>query len=81
MAFWIAADAIEFTRQIDMRYVGQSYELTIPTPGRFEAGSVAQLIERFHAEHDRSYGFSAPTEPAECVSLRLTAVLKLMRRA
>ena len=46
------ATAIEFLRQIDLRYVGQSYELTIP------AGD--DLLERFHAEHDRTYGFAAP---------------------
>ena len=45
-----------------MRYVGQSYELTIP------AGD--GLLERFHAEHDRTYGFAAPAEPVELVSLR-----------
>ena len=28
----VGRDAIEFVRQIDMRYVGQSYELTIPAP-------------------------------------------------
>ncbi len=70
----ISAGAAEFLRQVDMRYVGQSYELTIPTPGRFDAGSAAALLERFHAEHDRAYGFSAPAEPAECVSLRLTSI-------
>jgi N-methylhydantoinase A len=75
----LSRDSIEFSRQIDMRYVGQSYELTIPTPGRFEASSVPQLLERFHAEHDRSYGFNAPTEPTECVSLRLTAVGKIAK--
>jgi N-methylhydantoinase A len=75
----LSRDAIEFSRQIDMRYVGQSYELTIPTPGQFEASSVQQLLERFHAEHDRSYGFSAPTEPTECVSLRLTAVGRIAK--
>ncbi|MBA3476210.1 MAG: hydantoinase/oxoprolinase family protein [Actinobacteria bacterium] len=62
----IAGDAIEFARQIDLRYVGQSYELTIP------AGD--GLLERFHAEHDRTYGFAAPAEPVEVVSLRLTSV-------
>jgi N-methylhydantoinase A len=62
----VAADAIEFLRQVDARYVGQSYELTIP------AGE--GLLERFHEEHDRTYGFAAPTEPVEVVSLRLTSV-------
>ncbi len=57
---------VEFVRQVDLRYVGQSYELTIP------AGD--DLLERFHAEHDRTYGFAAPAEPVELVSLRLTSV-------
>ncbi len=62
----LADDRIEFVRQIDLRYVGQSYELTIP------AGE--GLLERFHAEHDRVYGFAAPAEAVELVSLRLASV-------
>jgi N-methylhydantoinase A len=62
----LTGEAIAFERQIDMRYVGQSYELSVP------AGD--GLLERFHAEHDRAYGFSAPGEPVEAVSLRLTSV-------
>ena len=67
----LGGDAIEFLRQIDLRYVGQSYELTIP------AGD--GLLERFHAEHDRTYGFSAPGEPVEVVSLRLTSVGRIAK--
>ena len=67
----IAPDAIEFERQIDLRYVGQSYELTI------SAG--AGMLERFHQEHDRTYGFAAPTEPIEVVSLRLTSVGRITK--
>ena len=62
----LAAEAMSFVRKLDLRYVGQSYELTIP------AGD--GLRERFHEEHDRTYGFSAPEEPVEVVSLRLTSV-------
>jgi N-methylhydantoinase A len=62
----VARDRIECVRRIDLRYVGQSYELTIP------AGDA--LLDRFHAEHDRTYGFSAESEPVECVSLRLTTI-------
>ncbi len=69
----LAGDAIVFVRQIDLRYVGQSYELTVP------AGD--QLLERFHAEHDRTYGFNAPAEPVEVVSLRLTSIGKIAKPA
>jgi N-methylhydantoinase A len=62
----VAAGAIEFQRRLDLRYVGQSYELTVAAGG--------DLAARFHAEHDRVYGFSAASEPIECVSLRLTTV-------
>jgi N-methylhydantoinase A len=67
----LRGDAVEFVRQLDLRYVGQSYELTIP------AGD--GLLERFHAEHDRTYGFNAPAEPVELVSLRLTSVGRIAK--
>jgi N-methylhydantoinase A len=63
--------AIEFQRQIDLRYVGQSYELTV--------ASGDDLAGRFHAEHDRTYGFSAPEEPIECVSLRVTSIGRIAK--
>ena len=67
----LGEESIEFLRQIDLRYVGQSFELTIP------AGD--DLRERFHAEHDRTYGFSAPAEPVEVVSLRLTSIGRIAK--
>ena len=68
-------ERIAFVRQVDMRYVGQSFELTIPlADGAFDEAQSGALRERFHAEHDRVYGFSAPAEPVELVSLRLTTV-------
>jgi N-methylhydantoinase A len=67
----LAGDQVEFVRQIDMRYVGQSYELTIP------AGD--DLVERFHAEHDRTYGFAAPAEPVELVRPFLTSVGRIAK--
>ena len=67
----ITGDAIEFVRQVDLRYVGQSFELTIP------AGE--GMAERFHVEHDRTYGFAASEEPIEVVSLRLTSVGRIAK--
>lgn len=69
-----------FLRQVDARYAGQSYELTIPLPGEGPGDSgVALALERFHAEHDRAYGYSAPGEPVEFVNLRLTATGRIAR--
>ena len=67
-------DAIVWSRAADLRYSGQAYELTVPVPARgLGRRDVATLIERFHAEHERTYGHAAPTEPVEIVNVRLTA--------
>ena len=61
-------------RSADLRYVGQAYELTVQAPGGGLGGSgVALLEERFHDEHERTYGHKAPDEAVEIVNLRLTA--------
>ena len=64
-----------FRRGADLRYVGQSYELTVPLPdGEFGPDQLVWVRDAFHAAHERAYGFSAPDEPVELVNLRLTAV-------
>ena len=57
----------------------ESYELTVAAPPSFDGEARGELLERFHAEHDRTYGFSAEAEPVECVSLRLTTVGKISK--
>jgi N-methylhydantoinase A len=52
-----------FERSADVRYRGQGYELTL-TYG-------ADLIDRFHAEHHRRYGYANPEREVEIVTLRL----------
>ena len=65
---------IAFERRVDMRYVGQSYELSIPWgEGRLQ-DVLDRMLADFHAEHERAYGFAAPDEPVEFVTLRLTAI-------
>jgi len=75
----IAAGNMEFVRQADMRYVGQSFELTIPLSANADItpGVVTQVLAQFHEAHERAYGFNAPGEPVELVNLRLTAVGKI----
>jgi N-methylhydantoinase A len=55
------------SRAADLRYEGQSYELTVPWRNRLDAG------ERFHREHRRVYGYSSPERPVETVTLRVRA--------
>jgi N-methylhydantoinase A len=66
---------MSFLRQIEMRYVGQSYELTLTVPaGELSQEKIAHVVEQFNDEHDRVYGYSSPGEPTEFVNLRLTAM-------
>jgi N-methylhydantoinase A len=71
----LPSSAMQFLRSVDLRYVGQSHELTMPVRGgRFTTAAVAELASEFHAEHERAYGFNAPDEPIEVVAARVTAV-------
>jgi len=55
-----SATQIEIERHVDLRYKGQSYELTLPVPlGSLDWDSVAQLEHDFDAEHERTYGHRA----------------------
>lgn len=71
--------SIGFERQIDMRYVGQSYELSIPLGDGKVEDALEPMLRRFHEEHDRAYGFAASDEPVEIVTLRHTAVGRIAK--
>jgi N-methylhydantoinase A/oxoprolinase/acetone carboxylase beta subunit len=55
----------EIARLLDVRYAGQSYEITVPFS--------AAYAREFHRRHQRLYGYSDPTRPTEVVNLRVTA--------
>ena len=59
----------EHTRRADLRYRGQSFELTV------EAGSLEELEKRFHAAHEQRYGYRMDDERVELVNLRLIATV------
>ncbi|HZP78528.1 MAG TPA: hydantoinase/oxoprolinase family protein [Pseudolabrys sp.] len=72
-----AARAVDWAA--DLRYVGQSHELTLPITGTpSDAGVVEQLAAAFNAEHTRLYGYAADA-PIELVTLRATARLATAR--
>jgi N-methylhydantoinase A len=76
----IPPEQMKFHRQTDMRYVGQSFELAVSAPGgRIRREGIHEMVGRFHAEHERAYGFSVPQEPVELVSLRVTAIGDISR--
>ncbi len=67
--------AVRLRRSADLRYQGQSFELTVPFDENLARGdAVAQIEAAFAREHERTYGHRAgPDEPVEIVSLRVLA--------
>jgi N-methylhydantoinase A len=61
--------SIRIERNLDLRYAGQSFELSIPFSDDFLAD--------FHTAHKNMYGYSLPTENVEIVNIRLRVVGKI----
>jgi N-methylhydantoinase A len=71
----VAPARLRQVRALDLRYVGQSFELTIPLPpGPLTPARLAGLEAAFFRAHARAYGFAARGEPIEVVNVRLTAI-------
>ena len=69
----IAVQARRIERAIDMRYVGQSHELTVRAPDApFSAADLDDLAGAFRREHERVYGY-ATTAPVQLVTFRAAA--------
>jgi len=71
-----AADrALRFS--VDMRYIGQNYELPITvstTDGKVAPDLVTSLIEAFIAAHKQQYGFASDVDPVQFVTFRAEAI-------
>ena len=60
-----SAHQIRVAEQIDVRYTGQSYEITLPFTKAF--------AREFHRRHGRLYGYSNPDRAVEIVAVRVQA--------
>jgi N-methylhydantoinase A len=58
---------VEFLDRLDLRYVGQGYEISVPFS--------RESLKTFRAEHQRLYGF-AYDKPVEVVNVRVTARIR-----
>jgi N-methylhydantoinase A len=58
-----APGRLRIERLLDMRYIGQAYELTVPALGDF--------ARAFHRAHEQRYGYSDAARPVEVVNVRL----------
>jgi N-methylhydantoinase A len=74
---WIRAHGAQVERTsfrygMDMRYVGQSYEIEVEAdPAWLEGGDTAPLLQAFHRAHERVFGHADPRAPVEIVNLRV----------
>ena len=66
LAEGIAEEAMAFTALLDMRYAGQSFELTVPFGD--------DMVSAFHLAHEHAYGHALYNRHVEVVNLRLQAV-------
>ncbi len=65
----IGAEAMRFVASLDMRYEGQAFELNIPFG--------ADVIEAFHAEHERTYGHAMRWREVEIINSRVNGIGKI----
>lgn len=72
----VSREESSLERYLDIRYVGQHHEVTVPMPGNcsINAGHVKEITETFHAAHERLYSYCTPETPIEIINLRVTAV-------
>jgi N-methylhydantoinase A len=77
---WLEAQGLTFVERrlewtADMRYVGQSFELTVPIgPAEVEDPSGSQLRQRFHRAYEQVYGYQDEKADLEVLDVRVTAI-------
>jgi len=74
-------DQLSFEFTMDVRYLGQGYELSISvgTISDVGDGDVRIVRQRFDETHERMLGHSAPDEQAEAVNYRLRASAQVVK--
>jgi N-methylhydantoinase A len=68
-------DDIEIFRSLEMRYLGQNYELDLPiAQDALEDGAADRIWDLFHEAHKARFGFNIPGEIIEIVNYSATVV-------
>ena len=76
----IHPEEITVSRAADMRYVGQEHAVTVDLPTQYFVDQDRDAIKRhFDDLHAVRYGTSAPQEPADLVSLRVTVTGRMRK--
>jgi N-methylhydantoinase A len=71
-------------RSADLRYFGQASEVRVEVPaGPLDRPSADIAVDRFHAAHERTYGYSyrgqQPAQAIEWVNVRVTGIGPIKR--
>ena len=78
-----SAAEMRLVRSADLRYFGQAWEVRVDVPsGPLDRAAADVAVGRFHAAHERTYGYSYahhPEQRIEWVNLRLVAIGPLRR--
>lgn len=70
----VAAEDFVQERYLEARYDGQSSRLRIACPDDIRSESaIAVLTARFHAEHEREFGYHVASEPIQVLTAGITA--------
>ena len=68
------SDRLTLHRLLDVRYVGQSYELAVPCPPAGEPDFRDAVSTVFHQAHQQRFGYGDVTQQVEIINVRLKAV-------
>lgn len=68
---------VSFDRRIEMRYAGQEH--TVAAPYHPAMKTADDMLEAFHAAHERAYTFRLPDNAVEMVTFQLGAELEIER--
>lgn len=77
---WLAAEGIPkenqvVRRSVDMRYMGQNYELTISMPNSILGpNQLIEILRNFYEAHERAYGYRTEGAPVQAVTFRVEAI-------
>ncbi|MFO1068388.1 MAG: hydantoinase/oxoprolinase family protein, partial [Geminicoccaceae bacterium] len=67
---------LEIHRGLEMRYLGQNYELELPVSAEALDSGGEALWQAFHDAHQARFGFSIPGEIIEIVNYTVTAIAR-----
>ena len=69
------SENLSITRSMEMRYLGQNYELELPLSFEaFTADNIVRVWQDFHDLHQARFGFCVPNSIIEVVNFMVTAV-------